>query len=49
MIPGEKYYISVGRASDLKKQGERIIYRFLEILPGFLIWTTLSLMVLLSW
>ncbi len=49
MIPKEKYYINIGRASDLKNPKERIIYRLLEILPGTLIWLTLLGMVFLLW
>ncbi|KKS91433.1 MAG: hypothetical protein UV65_C0006G0014, partial [Parcubacteria group bacterium GW2011_GWF2_43_11] len=40
-ISAEKYYLRVGRAADLKNPRERFIYRFLEILPGTLVWTTL--------
>jgi hypothetical protein len=49
MIPKEKYYIKVGRASDLENRKERLIYRLLEMLPGILVWITLILMVLFSW
>lgn len=49
MIPAEKYYINVGRATDLENPKERLIYRLFEILPGFLVWLTLFLMVFLSW
>jgi cellulose synthase/poly-beta-1,6-N-acetylglucosamine synthase-like glycosyltransferase len=49
MIPPEKYYINIGQASDLKDAKERRIYRLLEMLPGFLVWTTIFLMVFLSW
>lgn len=45
----EKYYINIGRASDLKDRKERIIYRAFEILPGVLIWITLIGMVIFSW
>ena len=44
-----KYYLNVGRASDLENPVERIIYRLLEILPGLLVWTTLLAMVFFSW
>jgi len=45
----KKYYINVGRASDLKDKGERTIYRALEILPGAMVWLTLLGMIFLSW
>ncbi|MFH1575509.1 MAG: glycosyltransferase family 2 protein [Candidatus Nealsonbacteria bacterium] len=45
----KKYYLNVGRASDLKDSWERRIYRTFEILPGFLVWTTLIGMFLFSW
>jgi len=45
----DKYYLNVGRASDLKKSKEKVIYRALEILPGVLIWATLIGMFLFSW
>ena len=48
-IKSEKYYLNVGRASDLKDKKERMIYRFFEILPGALIWLTLIGMVVFSW
>lgn len=48
-ISSEKYYVNIGRATDLKKGKERIIYRAFEILPGALIWITLIGMVVSSW
>lgn len=45
----KKYYLQVGRANDLESPRERIIYRAFEILPGFLSWTTLILVIFLSW
>jgi len=44
----EDYYLRVGRAADLKNPKERIIFRFFEILPGFLSWGILFLAVFLS-
>jgi len=44
----EKYYLDIGRATDLKEKKERIIYRALEILPGSLIWLTFSGMIIFS-
>lgn len=45
----DKYYLKIGKASDLKDRKERIIYRALEILPGVLAWTTLLGVIFLSW
>ncbi|MBI2450113.1 MAG: glycosyltransferase family 2 protein [Candidatus Nealsonbacteria bacterium] len=44
-----KYYINIGRATDLKDKKERIVYRAFEILPGVLIWSTLIGMPVFSW
>jgi cellulose synthase/poly-beta-1,6-N-acetylglucosamine synthase-like glycosyltransferase len=41
-------YLHVGNAPDLTNASDRRLYRFLEILPGFLAWTTLALIVLIS-
>lgn len=49
MIPSHKYYLNIGKASDLKNSKERLIYRSLEIFPGALIWGTLIGMVVFSW
>ncbi len=49
MIFSEKYYLKVGKASDLKSPKERFIYRVFEILPAFLAWSTLLGVVFLSW
>lgn len=40
-------YFKVGRATDLSGK-DRVIYRLLEIMPGFLSWSTLLLVVFLS-
>lgn len=45
----EKYYLNIGKASDLESPKERAIYRALEILPGGLVWLTLIGMVFFSW
>jgi len=42
-------YLSLSRASDLKDKKERILYRFLELVPGILSWGTLIAVFLLSW
>lgn len=43
------YYLKIARASDLKDKKERRLFRFFEILPGFMAYTTLFLAVFLSW
>ena len=45
----DTYYLTVGKASDLQKEGDRRLYRFLEILPGGIIWMTFGILVLFSW
>src|SRR3989344_7746637 len=49
METDEKYYLNIGRASEITDKKERRIYRFLEILPAFLSWMTIFLLVFLSW
>src|SRR3989344_2230537 len=44
----EKSYIHIGNSAELMG-ADRWLYRFFEILPGFLSWSTLMGMVLLSW
>ena len=41
-------YLHIGRASELQNKKDRYLYRFFEILPGALSWSTLVLMVILS-
>ncbi|MBU1178868.1 glycosyltransferase family 2 protein [Patescibacteria group bacterium] len=43
-----KDYLKLGRASELGGK-DRIVYRLFEILPGFLSWSTIILLVFLSW
>jgi len=43
------YYLNISRASDLEDPKERRLYRFLEIFPGAFSWSTLILVILLSW
>ncbi|GAG64189.1 unnamed protein product, partial [marine sediment metagenome] len=45
----EKYYLKIGRASDLKKRSEQILFRLFEIFPGVLSWGVLLLAIFLSW
>jgi len=44
-----KDYIAVAKAEDLKNPKDKLLYRFLEIFPGFLSWGTLISVLLLSW
>lgn len=47
----EKYYLDIGNAKDglLKTPGDRLFFRFFEMLPGALSWITLIGVVLCSW
>jgi hypothetical protein len=49
MHNGTKAYLSLSRAKDLKDPKQKILYRFLEILPGFLSWITLIGALICSW
>lgn len=49
MNRAEKYYIHIGKASELEKRSERITYRALEAFPGLLAWITIAAMFLFSW
>lgn len=42
-------YLNLARAQDLKNPKERALYRFFEIIPGFLSLGTLGLVFILSW
>jgi len=44
-----KNYLSLSKAKDLENPKQRIIYRFLEILPGLLSWLTLFGCFFFSW
>ncbi len=41
-------YLHIGRASDLTNPKDRLIYRALETMPGFLGWATITLVIILS-
>jgi len=43
-----KDYIHIGRATELSNPSDRRLYRLLEILPGFLAWLTLALLIIFS-
>jgi len=49
MLPKDKYYLKLSKASDLKSFKERFVYRAFEILPGALAWITLLSVISLSW
>ncbi len=49
MTNGKKDYIALSRADDLKNPRERMLYRCLEMVPGFLSWATLLGALVLSW
>jgi len=49
MLPKEKYYLKLGKATDLKSPKERWLYRAFEILPGALAWLTILSVIFLSW
>jgi len=48
-IQGVPNYIHIGNASELKNPKDRRLYRFYEMLPGLLSWSTLILIVILSY
>jgi len=42
-------YLSIGTHKDLPPGRERTLYRFFEMVPGFFIWATFALALILSW
>jgi len=44
-----KPYLEIGKATDIKSSKDRALFRFFEILPGFLSWGTLGSALILSW
>ncbi len=42
-------YLKTGRAPDLIRSSDRLVYRLLEIFPGFLSWFTILGLIFLSW
>ena len=42
-------YLKISQASDLLDKNDKILYRLLEILPGFLSWATLIILLFLAW
>ncbi|MEK7593205.1 MAG: glycosyltransferase family 2 protein [Patescibacteria group bacterium] len=49
MLSKEYYYTKIGSSQDLVIPKERIVYKFLEILPGTLAWSTLAGIVAFSY
>ena len=45
----KNFYLNIGRASEITDKRERRFYWMLEILPAFLSWLTLFLVILFSW
>ncbi len=48
MSNGVKDYLNISQGKDLKNPKEKILYRFLEITPGFLSWGTLISALIIS-
>lgn len=48
MSNGVKNYLTISRSKDLEDKKEKFLYRFLEIIPGFLSWGTLFSVLILS-
>ena len=48
-MENEKYYLKIGRASEITDLKDRYFYRFLEIFPGAISWLTFFLIILFSW
>lgn len=42
-------YLKISKTEDLDNKKNRILYRFFEIIPGFLSWATLIILVILSY
>ena len=49
MLPKDKYYLHLSKASQLKSPKERFLYRAFEILPGLLAWITILGVIFFSW
>ena len=45
----DKDYLEISKSSEIKNLGDRVLFRFFEILPGFLSWITLIAAFVLSW
>ena len=44
----EKYYLKAGKAADFNQTADKTLYRFLEMLPGTLAWSTLLGIIVVS-
>src|SRR3989338_10470337 len=44
----EYWYLKIGKAPELKNRKDRLAYRIFEILPGFLSWLSIGLLIFLS-
>lgn len=44
-----KEYLKIGFARDLENKKDKILFRFLEIMPGFTSWAALLLFIFLCW
>ena len=42
-------YLQIGNYKNLPKGRERVLYRFFEVLPGFVIWVTFTAAIFFSW
>jgi hypothetical protein len=45
----DRYYIRVGKATDLKDRRDYLLYRFFEIIPGAISWLTILGSIILSY
>lgn len=48
-MPLQQNYLKFGKAIEIESKADRRLYRFLEILPGVLSWTTIILIFIASW
>ena len=41
-------YLKIGKATEIENKKDRLIYRSFEVLPGFLSWLSIAVLVFLS-